>query len=70
MFDESGENWGFLKALIWMFMDVCFFLLLLSPGWEEEVWQGEWKILFYSWQTFKFVCEEKGVSFARGKLFP
>lgn len=64
MFDEDGGNQGFLDSLIWMFC--CFFDLL---GWKEEIWQGEWKILFYSWQAFKFVCKEKGVSFAGGKFF-
>lgn len=61
MFDGDGANQSFLEALIGMF---CY-----PPGRKEEVWQGEWKVLFYSWQAFEFVCKEKGVSFARGKLF-
>lgn len=63
-FLESTEK---MDSLMLWFESNCNCCLL---GWKEEIWQGKWKILLYSWQAFEFVCKEKGISFARGKLSP
>lgn len=50
-----------------IFNQILYLAMFCFSGWEEEVWQGKWKILFHPREALKFVSKEERVSFARRK---